>query len=236
MPSRSELVEYQQAQIALVELASDDLRTFWADQDVWNGPATKAALMGFLPVLTTEYGAVAAAMAADWYDDLRSRERLDSAFAAILAATMPLEQIENQVGYAAAHLFTQEPEGALVRLLGDLGKDVLQPGWDTIVNSTNLDPDSYGWHRETRPSRSYASGCGFCQMLEGRGGVYKRTSARFAAHGKCKCVAYPSWDAEAEEVPAETYVASSRRLTDADRQRIYDFVGEGPERARFTTE
>lgn len=234
MPSRAELVEYQQAQIALVQLASDELRTFWDGLDMWDGPGTKAALQGFLPTLTAEFGAAAAAMAADWFDDLRSRERTSSRFAAELAAVLPAEQIRNQVGYAASvHLFTDHPEQMLVALLDDIGKDVLQPGRDTIVTSTNRDPDAVGWHRETRPSRSYASGCGFCQMLEGRGGVYKRSTARFASHGSCKCVAYPSWDEDAAEVPVETYVASARRLTGQDRQRVYDWVGPGPERSRF---
>src|SRR5690606_5733677 len=67
-----------------------------------------------------------------------------------------------------------------------------------------------GWHRETRGSRSYPSGCKFCQMLASRGDVYKKATARFAAHAGCNCVAVPSWDANAPEVPAGAYVASER--------------------------
>lgn len=235
MPSPSELDEYKQAQVGLVALASDDLRTLWSGLNVTDGVATKAALMEFMPALTSQYGAVAAMLAADWYDDLRSRENLQSRFAAIMAATLPIEQIREQVGYATSvHLFTESPEGTLVRLLGDLGKDVLQPGWNTIVNSANADPDAAGWHRETRPSRSYASGCGFCQLLEGRGGVYKRTTAPFAAHGSCKCVAYPSWDADAEEVPADAYAASSRYRIGRDHSQAYSYI-EDVERTRFAS-
>ena len=233
MPSRAELVEFQQAQVGLVQLASDDLRTFWDGLDVGNGVATRASLMEFMPALTTHYGELAAALAADWYDDLRSRERLKVTFAAIMADALPAEQIRAQVGYATwTHLFTDHPDGTLVRLLDDLGKDVLMPGWDTIVGSTNADPDAVGWHRETRPSRSYTSGCGFCQLLAGRGGVYKRSTAPFAAHGSCKCVAYPSWDADAEEVPVDAYVMSSRYRTGRDHSQLRSYI-EDVERTRF---
>ena len=82
-----------------------------------------------------------------------------------------------------------------------------------------------GWHRETRPGA-----CDFCRMLAGRGGVYKESTVRFAAHDDCGCVAVPSWDANAPEVDVMAYVASERtsRMSPAQRerhnQRVRDWI------------
>ncbi len=234
MPTSAQLDEYKAAQVGLVALASEALRGFWVDLDVEDANAARDALLMIMPALTDEFGASAAALAADWYDDLRETEgAARTAFAATMAPTAPTEKIEAQVRFAVSHLYGGNPDDALLNLLNVIGKDVLQPGWDTIVNSANADPDAYGWHRETRSSRSYASGCGFCQMLEGRGGVYKRSTASFASHGSCRCVAYPSWDPGAEEVSADVYMASARQSTARSRRRVYAFVGDGPVRNRF---
>jgi hypothetical protein len=73
-----------------------------------------------------------------------------------------------------------------------------------------------GWHRETRPCA-----CDFCRLLAGRGGVYKKATANFSAHGECQCVAVPSWDASAAEVEVEQYIASERtsKMSAAQRAR-----------------
>lgn len=195
---------------SLVRLATRDLADFWASLDLTKPESARDALLRFTPVLVSQYGQAAASIAADWYDDVRAAERVRVPYRAQVAEPVAAEVVAARTRYGAGHLFTDAPEGARTFLASALTKYVLQPGRDTIVENTRRDPAAAGWHRETRPSRAYASGCGFCRMLEGRGGVYRRSTARFAAHGDCKCVAVPSWDATAPEVPAEAYQASER--------------------------
>jgi hypothetical protein len=48
-------------------------------------------------------------------------------------------------------------------------------------------------------------------MLAGRGAVYRRDTADFAAHDHCRCGAAPSWDPSAPEVSVQQYEATERK-------------------------
>ena len=205
MPSASDVALLREANIALSGRVLRDLRAFWASLDLGKPEACRDALVRFLPVLTTTYGQAAAVVAADWYDDIRAAEGVRGRFRATTADPFPTEYVEARVRYGARHLFTASPALMLPFLDGVAQEYAMQPGRDTIVHSTLDDPQAAGWHRETR-----GDACKFCRMLAGRGGVYRRETASFAAHGDCNCVAAPSWDADAEEVPASAYVASRK--------------------------
>jgi hypothetical protein len=173
-------------------------------------------LLEFVPVLTSTYGDAAATVAADWYDDVRASEGVRGRFAATLADPFPAEAVEARVRFGASHLFTATPALMLPFLSGAVDEYVLQPGRDTIQRSAVADPAASGWHRQAS-----AGACNFCRMLAGRGGVYRQETAAFAAHGNCGCVAVPSWDADAPEVPVEAYVASERtsRMSPEQKER-----------------
>jgi len=218
---QEETERYRTANTALVALASGDLAALWRSLDLSRPTAARNALLEAVPLLTTVHGESAAVIAADWYDEMRALQRIPGRFRARMAPPVPVEVVESRVRYGARHLFTETPDQTLRFLDNATSEYVLQPGRDTIQQSAVADPRAVGWHRETRPSQSYASGCGFCQMLAGRGGVYKWESAPFAAHGNCQCVAVPSWDADAEEVPVSAYVASRRtaQMSAAEKAR-----------------
>jgi len=211
MATSADVAVLREANGAIETLVLGYLRDFWASLDLSRPEAARNALLEFVPVLTAEYGGLAAATAADWYDNLRASERVPGQFRAVLAEPMPAQYVEQRVRYGARHLFTDTPGQMLNFLDGAVQEYTLQPGRDTVRESSLADPQAVGWHRETRPSQSFVSGCRFCRMLAGRpGDVYKRATAVFAAHGDCKCVAVPSWDADAQEVPVEVYKASER--------------------------
>ena len=205
MPSPSDVDLLRRAQAEVTRRVLRDLRAFWASLNLAKPEAARDALLAFLPVLTTTYGQAAATVAADWYDGLRAAERVPGRFRALPADPFPAEYVQARTRYGARHLFTDSPELMLPFLDGMVQEYALQPGRDTVVRSTLADPKASGWHRETR-----GDACKFCRMLAGRGGVYRRETASFAAHGDCNCVAAPSWDAGAEEVPVSAYVASVR--------------------------
>lgn len=217
MATPAQIAANRAANAGIVALATRDLTAFWASLDLTKPEAARDALVRFTPVLVDQYGEVAATVAADFYDDLRLEADVRPGFRARMADPVPAEVVVAQTRFGAQHLWTDTPDQSLAFLTTALSKYVLAPGRATIVNSSLADPQAAGWHRETRPSSTYHSGCRFCRMLAGRGGVYKKATATFAAHGGCHCVAVPSWDANAPEVGADQYRASERM--DALRRR-----------------
>ena len=203
----------------IVARATAALEAFWGTLDLSRPEVARNALLEFMPVLTDQYGEAAAVIAADWYDSLREAEGVTGSYVATVAATVPEEVVAERTRFGAGHLWTENPSQTLLFLVGIAQEYVLQPGRDTITESSMADPAAVGWHRETRGSRSYPSGCKFCQMLASRGDVYKKATARFAAHAGCNCVAVPSWDAGAREVPTALYRASERTSGMTPEQR-----------------
>lgn len=225
MATPADVALIRAANAGLVRLATRDLQAFWASLNLDRPEAARDALLRFMPELTARYGEAAAVVAADFYDDLREAEPVRPGFRARMADPVPAEAVQQRTRFGAQHLFTDAPDQTLVFLASAATKYVLRPGWDTLTESAKADPAAVGWHRETRPGA-----CDFCRMLAGRGGVYKESTVRFAAHDDCGCVAVPSWDASAPEVDVMAYVASERtsRMTptqrEAHNERVRDWM------------
>lgn len=219
MATAAQIAQFRETNAAIEALSDETLQRFFTSLDLSNPRYARDALLEFVPALTTEFGDMSSLVAADWFDELRSAQGLPRSFRAQMAPATPADVVQQRVRYGARHLFTPTPELMLPFLQGAVQGYVLQPGRDTIQRSSVEDPDAAGWHRETRASETFVSGCGFCNVLAGRGGVYKWDTAPFASHDNCHCVAVPSWDHSAEEVPASAYVASARTAgwSQADR-------------------
>lgn len=224
MVSRTEVERLRQAQGGIGVMVRRDLAGFWSSLNLNRPERARDALLAFVPALVQTYGESAAVVAADWYDEQRAMERVPGRFRAAMAAPPPTPYVQQRVRFAAQHLFTDAPGQMLAFLDGAAEKYALQAGRDTIQQSSVADPRAVGWHRETRPSESFVAGCGFCNVLAGRGGVYKWETAPFAAHDDCHCVAVPSWDANAEEVPVSAYVASTRTVGMTPEERDEHFA------------
>lgn len=205
MPTQAEAQRYRLASIELGDLLERDLTDLWRSLDLSQPEAVRDELLRTVPALTTQYGVASASLAADWYDGLRVTEGVSGRFASTMAAPAPIGAVEGSVRYAASHLFTDTPDGTLILLGGAVRRHALQAGRDTIRRAAAADPESVGWQRVVR-----SGACGFCRLLAGRGGVYKRGTVAFAAHDNCTCAAVPSWDPDAPEVPVEAYQASER--------------------------
>lgn len=205
MPSAADAARLRAEQAgvrALVEAALEDM---FGSLNLNSPEAAAAALRRYVPALVERYGEASALVAADWYDEVRAAEGVGGRFAAVMAPSPYLDASEPLARRAAGALFTERPQDALVTLQASVGKYTLAAGRQTVMTSTYRDPRSSGWRRVTR-----AGSCGFCRMLAGRGGVYKDTSAHFAAHGDCNCATVPSWDRDAPEVDVTIYRASQR--------------------------
>lgn len=204
MPSASDVEALRSANRELVRRVERDLNGFWSSLDLTRPERARDALLRFVPALTSAYGEAAAVVAADWFDAVRASEGVPGRFRAGLVEPFPAEFVESRVRFGAAHLFSADPGQTLAFLAGAVQEYALQPGRDTVTRAAVEDPEASGWERRA----TGASTCRFCRMLIGRGGVYRQGSVGFAAHGHCDCVAVPSWDPGAPEVPVSAYVAS----------------------------
>lgn len=135
MATAADVAVLRDANTSLETLALRALRGFWASLDPNRPEMVRDALVEFLPVLTTQYGEVAAVVAADWYDELRAAEAVRGSFAATMAPVVPAEAAVAQVRFGAQHLFTDDPGQTLAFLEGVASKYVLQPGRDTVQQS-----------------------------------------------------------------------------------------------------
>ena len=198
--------------VQLSDSAERDLALLWALLDV---SSVGDGLMDVLPALVAEYGDAAAVVTAEWYDEYRSDLNVDGAFAADLAS--PELGAEALAGWGS-RLAQDNWDTALSLVSGGLVKRVMNASRSTVMDNVDRDPQARGWQRKARPN-----GCGFCQMVAGRGAVYRsRATADFASHDNCGCACIPAFVGRA--VPVRPYTPSSRNITDADRARVRNWI------------
>ena len=186
------LKAFEQANDGIAGLVERDLLDFLGALDFGRPEAVQAALFEFIPALVSEYGDVAATVAADWYDEIRSAEGVRGGFRAPLAPSVPVEQVNSRLGFAtrASGPLWLGDSGALATFLGLMANEyALQPGRDTVIHAAHKDNAAFA--RVPEPGA-----CKFCLMLASRGFVYSKStvgeSRKF--HGKCRCNAMPVWD------------------------------------------
>ena len=211
MVSRADAQRLRNSQIGVAVLVGRDLDRMW--QKVWSstasGPTQAAnardAYLRLVPDLVAQYGEMASAVAADWYEAQRQAAGIGGAFTVALQASPYVDAVEGTVRRTAGALWTDTPEAMLTGLRPAVGKYVLAAGRATITRAADKDPRAYGWSRV-----GSGGSCRFCLMLIGRGAVYRESSVHFASHKGCDCCAVPSWDANAPEVEVDVYQASQR--------------------------
>lgn len=196
--------------------AASDLDAVFRRAD--DAALTREALADVLPALIVAYGTASAAVAAEWYDDRRAQVAPRRNFRALAAGLRDGGGGLALARYAVGPLFGVEPDVARAKVLaaGGIQLRIANAARDTITESAIADPDARGWQRES------SGGCAFCEMLAGRGEVYSKDSADFAAHDNCGCVAVPAF--EGEPVPVKPYTPSERNITDADRARVREYI------------
>lgn len=218
--------QVRQGVIDLATLASREIATLPLRQN--NLSVTKEILIRALPMIGDKYGLAAGALTADWYDDLRSNQRKVKTRFRATPHPMPDEQrFISLAQWGMSPLFQEEPDyfTAISKIAGGMQRIVMDQQRLTIVDATQVDPESSGWKR-TGTGHS----CTFCQMLISRGAVYKGKTVTFRAHDSCQCSASPSWDPNVRLVTGEPYKQSARRRSDstrkADNQRAYEFMAD----------
>ncbi len=168
----------------LVRLAQNDLRLILEPHT--EAEIIRDVLMAALPRLVQVYGAAAAALAADWYDDLRAESAVRGRFRATTAEPADTDRTDTLARWAVSPLFAAEPDrpAMFTNVSGGLQRIIADADRFTITTSSIEDPRAHGWYRIT------GGACSFCQMLAGS--IY-RTSPEFKGHNHCGCIAAPAF-------------------------------------------
>lgn len=176
-----------------MQLARADLLAVWGSLDHSNPVSVRDVLLLVMPDLVATYGTSAAAIAADFFDELRDVSGAAGRFSALAAAGLEVVAIEASTRWGLGSLFKGDPAASLGALSGVLDRAVKQSARDTIDGSVRHDP------RRPRYARvpSGAHSCSFCLMLASRGPVYGSKADAGGAgnkyHGNCDCQAVPVW-------------------------------------------
>ncbi|TLM87216.1 hypothetical protein [Pseudarthrobacter sp. NamE5] len=190
MVERAQLDTYRLANSELARIVKGLLADFFASLDLDRPEHARDVLLEFVPVLVAQYGDVAATMAAEFYEEMRTAQGATGAFTATLAAGVPTGAIEAKVRYLAGHLWTPEPTAMLSPLLVATDKYVKQPGRSTIA--ANARRENVRYARVPTGDKT----CSFCLVLASRDAVYatvksagdgKGTGYGDDYHGDCDC-------------------------------------------------
>lgn len=158
----------------VVAVARAEAEEFWRGVDKSDPVYVRGEMIEFMQDLTLVYGEVAAGVAADYFEDLRSTsDAADGRFTAISSGAVPAEQVAGSTGWA---LSTADPLAAVVGVADRLIK---QAGRDTVVNNVARDRAA----RYVRVPRG-AETCAFCLMLASRGAVYSSGEAAQFVSGR----------------------------------------------------
>jgi hypothetical protein len=224
MATPGQVDEFRTANAELIAQVEDRLDEFWATASSGNPVAALNALLNFVPLLTQQFGEIAAEVAMGWFEELRF-DAIDQGLIAAVGRATSFEVVRTdpqilEISAAARsywqhRLATDGTDVVVASIKDSATRAVRQSGREAITRNADRDPAARGWQRMTR-----SGACRFCRALAARGGVYTRHSVRFAAHGpKCNCVAAPTWDRGAPEVETFAYTVSQTTAGLTDEQR-----------------
>lgn len=143
---------------------------------------SEARMAAVLTPLIETYGAAAATLAADWYDEFRSARRAAGRFRAI-PATIADSGEQALVGWAFSE--ATDPDAFKVLLAGGVQRRIVNFARFTVTASSVEDPASGGWVRVG------AGECDWCQQY--LDGEVRAVPYDFPAHDHCNCAAVPAF-------------------------------------------
>ncbi|WP_316667999.1 hypothetical protein [uncultured Propionibacterium sp.] len=187
MLGRRDIDRYTDAIDAAVKAAERQLAGFLAGLDP-SQPGAIEALAAYVEALAQQYGTVAAAAAADWYEELRAADGLT----ALADDTIDGARVQSSARYLDT---SGDPQALAGRLGGLLQQHIFGAGRQTIGASMDADPADVRYARIPRGPKT----CAFCSMLASRGWVYrsKETAAQRKKggryHDRCDCAIVPCW-------------------------------------------
>lgn len=206
-----------------MSLATEDLERLWRVLEGQDPAVVRDALLEAVPALVDRWGQVSAVAAADWYEELRSREEGLPLWRPPIPEGIGTEHVRTTVRRLAGGLWGSEPAGVLRSLATNLEYWCKDRARYMAAAAVDQDPARPGWARVPRGP----STCGWCLMLASRGWAYTRgAKAAAASHRGCDCQIVPKFGKDAPHIRGYDPDALRRQYEQA-RAAVIGREGEG---------
>lgn len=164
-----------------------ELEAIWPKLNLSSPSGIALPLASVLAEVADQYGAAAATLAADWYEEARFDAGFTDAFTVAPAALPDQSRFNALARWGVGPLFgaNPDPATALSRVSGGLQRIVLGQARDTTVGAIAEDPANPTYARHAS-----ANACAFCALVASRGPVYtSEATAGLGAryHDDCHC-------------------------------------------------
>lgn len=192
--------------------------------------------LGVLDLTIPTYYDAAAFLAVAWYDEIREESAPATTYTPTIIGDPSTDWIEREAEKFIRSFEAEmeadieaEAAAALDEIARLVEKEVARGFRDSITGNARQDEEAIGWSRVAR-----ASACKLCVMLADKGAVYMESTANFAAHTDCHCAARPAFrnGEHGPEATVEQYLASTKRRTPAQRERLRKYLNENYPDAR----
>lgn len=181
MATAAQVEAFRRSQDEVRRLVNRDMRRLWTGLRGVDPAGVRDALLEIGPSLSDQYGAVSAAMAAEWFESVSGHN-------AAVGALVAREAVESSIRYGIGPAFQGRSEMAFSRISSSLTRHSLQRGRNTIARSSRRSNMRYA--RAPEPGA-----CAWCLMLSSRGAVYHSEETAGGAnswHEDCNCVPEPA--------------------------------------------
>ncbi|UOQ56081.1 hypothetical protein MUN78_10230 [Leucobacter allii] len=219
----SHIDRLRRSQQSAARMAKDQLSKFWGLYGNLPADELRDALLTFIPALGERYGDLAAAAAADWYEE--TKQAATGKLGAAVLADVDVEALVEGTRWAVDDLYDGNPVETWRKLERSLLRHVKNAGRGTVRRSATRDGVAFA------RVPSGAKTCAFCTMLASRGFVYG--SAELAGsidryHDGCDCQQVPDFAMS----PAERSAHDARVAEmDQEYQAAREVAGSGDESA-----
>lgn len=191
MVDRGDLERLNEATRSATNAAYKQLKEFMARSASWPPREVRDGLIELMKALVNEYGDVASAAAAEWYEQVRADD-VSGSYKPVSGYRVPDQQIEGTVRAASRNLFKGNPELTLQILGGALQRYITSQARTTIERNSLCDSKAKRFARVPRGART----CAFCLVMASKGFVY--TTAKAAGklrkyHDDCDCQIVPGF-------------------------------------------
>lgn len=200
----------------LLRLALDDLAGVWRSLAGRAPKAFRDGLFVSVPPIAEEYGAAAAALGSDWYDEMRELAQVEGSFRGVPAELPDEGRMDSLLGWGTQPMFPTDsstaPDYVTAEKLvaGGFQRYVADMDRDSVMASLRADRQAAGWARQTT-----GASCDWCVEIAARGAVYSAETADFATHDNCDCVCVPVLGGDPR--PVQPYTPSKRFRSDSAR-------------------
>lgn len=228
MTTRADVDRLLSANQRLVEMAKRDLTELFASFDLSRPELVRDALLEVTPMLVREYGDIATAVTAEWYEEVRAASVAGRApYVARTVAGVAADEVEGIVRWSAKELFGDEPDKVLVLLFGSMQRFIMYSSRETVARNVHYDPLNPRYARVPTGAKT----CAFCTLLASRGFVYYTEKAAGDSghryHNDCDCQVIPEWDSDGAHIEGydpdamyEQYLAARRASGRSDIEGI----------------